>query len=228
MTIDIANRDLFANATPVSSANLDVAWALATNHSDAEIISLAVEYEQAKAAREASWKILDAAEARYVQPEVPTALLVRRGDPLSFRPCRTHDGILWYVNLVDSFRNGPVTRSATADDGERIEVPYPQAQARADEIVAAYDRWTADCEQARIECGQAAADEEDTRLYVRMWELHDQLIAMQPRTIAGIQAKARASQLRRELVEKGEECDADLQLLFSISDDVVRLGGDAA
>ncbi|KPH80672.1 hypothetical protein [Bosea vaviloviae] len=228
MTIDVSHRDLFANATPASAGNLAAAKALAGNHADALIISLAVEYEHARAAREHSQKVLGAAEARYVQPQVPAALLPRRGDPLCFRPCRTHDGTWWYVNLIDTFRKGPITRPATTHDGEEIVVPYQQAQARADEIVAAYDRWTADCTRAKIECGLAAADDEDTRLYVRMWELHDQLIAMRPMTFAGIQAKARASQLRRELVERGEECDTDLQLLFSISDDLVRLGDDAA
>jgi len=224
MTIDIASRDLFANATLASSANLAVAQALAANHPDAEIIALAVEYEQAKAAREVSSNILEEAEARYVGPEIPAALMPRHGDPLSFRPCRTHDGILWYMNLVATFRKAPVTRPATTDDGERIEVPYPQAQARADEIVAAHDRWKADCDQAKAECGLAAADEEDTRLNVRMWELHDALVAMQPKTIAGVQAKARASQLRRSFVIEGTEGDTDLELLLSISDDLVRLG----
>lgn len=227
MTVTVSQHDL-AFATLASSSVLLAANAAATNHPDAEIIALVIEYEHARNAREAHHPILEAAEALYVEPAVPTALMPRRGDPLCFRPCRRQDGTWCYIDLVHEFRKAPLMRSATTDDGERIEVPYPQAQMRADEIVASYDQWRADCDRKKHESGFAAADDEDTRLYVRMWELHDQLIAMQPKTIAGIQAKARASQFRRTLVAEGNEGDTDLELLLSISDDLVRIGGSTA
>lgn len=222
MTVTVSQHDL-AFATLASSSVLLAANAVAMNHPDAEIIALAVEYEHARAAREAHHPILEAAEALYVEPTIPAALMPRRGDPLSFGPCRRQDGTWWYINLVHQFRTVPVTRPATTDDGERIEVPYPQAQARADEIVAAYDQWRAECDRAKSESGFAAADEQDTRLYERMWELHDALSSSQPKTLEGVQAKARGSMLRHDLFETEEECCSDKELALSIVRDIVRL-----
>jgi hypothetical protein len=228
MTIDIAYGDLVGKAVPASAAHLAAAEALAVHHPDAELIGLAAEYETARQAREAHLAVLLAVEEAYSDPETPRELFARSGDPFSFRPCQRHDGRCWYRNQIEEFRAVPRTYCGVVYNGEVVRRPDPIAQRRADEIVAAFDRWDAACKQARIDSGLEALDEEDDRLYERMWALHDRIVEAVPTTFAGIAAKARASTLRHKLFETGEENESDTALTLSIIRDVVRIGTTAA
>lgn len=223
MTIDIAYQDLVAKSVPASAAHLAAAEALAVHHPDAELIGWAADYENAVQMREAHHAILSAAEEAYREPEVPAELFARSGDPFSFRPCQRHDGRWWYRSQVAEFRAVPRTYCGVVYSGKIVRHPDPIAQQRADGIVAAFDRWEAECAQAKIDCGLEAADCEDTRRYEQMWALHDQILEAQPRTLAGVQAKARASLLRHHLFEDQQDCCSDTELALSIVRDIVHL-----
>jgi len=223
MTIDVAYQNLAAKAVPASAAHLLAAEALAAHHPDAELIGLAAEYENAMRTREAHSAVLLAAEQAYRAPEEPAELFARSGDPISFRPCRRHDGRWWYRNQVAEFRAVPRTYCGVVYNGEIVRRPDPIAQQRADEIVAAFDRWDSACNQAKLDSGLEALDEEDGRLYDRMWVLHDQIVEARPETLAGVQAKARASLLRHHRFESQDECCSDTELALSIVRDILRL-----
>lgn len=63
-------------------------------------------------------------------------------------------------------------------------------QARADEIVAAYDAWVAECDATRAACGLTAAEEEADAAEGAEWELRQAALATPARTIEGLRAKA--------------------------------------
>jgi hypothetical protein len=223
MTIDIAHRDIIKTATPAASSTLQAAEALGSNHADAEIIATASEFETLELSFPAIYAACEAAENAHPGPDAPEAIFMRRGDPKSLGAKERHDKRWWYYGAIDRLRTRPMARRARTDDGEIIDVPDLAAQKRADEIVAAFDRWQAACERDKIATGRAEVEASCRRAVTKFHELHAALVAARPATLAGVKAKAQACLVRRECIEEGEDTDNDRKLVISIAEDVIRL-----
>lgn len=222
MTVTIAH-DILANAIPAPASNLAVAQAIIASSPDAELIALAVEFEALELGFEQIYEAVAEAEDAHPGPDAPEALFVRPQDPRSLPSCQRHDGLRWYRGSIDQLRSSPMMKRARTDDGEIVMVPDPVAQKRADEIVAAFDHWQAVCERDKLATGRAEVEARHNRAVARFHELIAILAESKPATIAGAQAKARATLTRKQLILDGEEIDNDRKLIVSIAEDLVRL-----
>jgi predicted secreted Zn-dependent protease len=69
--------------------------------------------------------------------------------------------------------------------------PWPEAQARADEIVAAWDKYLADMRTAREQSGFEKADEAAREAVAELRELEGQIVRTWAKTPMGMLVKAR-------------------------------------
>ena len=101
--------------------------------------------------------------------------------------------------------------------GEHEEITlhrtWPEARARADEIVASLEAWKVERELVLDGTGYSAIEAELEALQDQESELLDGLVAAPARTMAGVIAKARALTMlydRDEQIELGESTDCEL------------------
>lgn len=228
MTINVAPKDLLTAALPASQAVLAATQALASTHPDAELISLAAEFETNEMEFEPLCNAVGDAEEKHPGPEAPEAMFVRHGDPRSLKSCQRGDGRWWYRGAIDDLRAAPRMRTARTEDGETIIVPDAKAQARAEEILAAFDRWQEACERDRVATGRAAIEAKLDRHFSRFHAIMEQLGQAEAKTSAGVAAKARVAALRLSLLEEETEIPKDRTLLASIVRDLVRLTSDGS
>lgn len=181
--------------------------ALAAAGPDANLLALKARWDAVDAE---AVKITEAAAQLHdstVLPARPAALTVRPGDRdlgidryANWRGAPTG----WYrVEHRTSKTQGlrrrfyrDECRIAAAEDaaptGEEIwrRVPWPEAQARADEIVAAHDNWLAEIEAAYEASGYNAAHRRLDVVLGQQGALERELQATVPRTLAGLAALA--------------------------------------
>lgn len=223
MTINVAPQDLLTAALPASQAVLAATEAFASAHPDAELISLAAEFETNEMEFEPLCNAAGDAEEQHPGPEAPEPMFVRPGDPRSLKSCQRGDGRWWYRGAIDDLRTSPRMRTARTEDGETIVVPDPKAQARADEILVAFDRWEEACERDRIATGradlEAALDRHSARFHVIM----ERTGKTEAQTLEGVTAKARIAALRLTYLEEETAIPKDRVLLASIIRDLLRL-----
>lgn len=225
MTINITPQDLLTAALPASQMTLSAAEALATAHPDAELISLAAEFETNEMECEPLCIAVGDAEEKYPGPEAPEAMFVRHGDPRSLKSCKRGDGRWWYRGAIDDLRAAPRMRNARTEDGETIIVPDAKAQARAEEILAAFDRWKEACERDRVATGRADLEAALDRLSARFHIIMERAGRTEAKTLEGVTAKAKVAALRLSYLEEEAEIPKDRTLLASIIRDLVRLAG---
>lgn len=177
---------------------------------DAELIRLGRQFEVAAARETELGAIASAAcdEALRHMPERPAALLFREDDSL-FRLRRDRGvgvppaGDEYEWRDIEALRGRTFTRRVerlvTPEDklpssahtivgGE----PWPEAQARADEIVDAWDSWHAERHQARVEHGEIAADEAEDAARLVTQALVERIAAERATTAEGFRVKLRA------------------------------------
>lgn len=156
-------------------------------------------------------------EALGGDPPLPEAIYQTERDRLEFhfyaiepdhadpdaRPRMKVSFIEWLQrNPLIRVRN--VKRPATVADGfteeevasglntiaRHVREPWPEAQARADEIVAAWDAWTAERHRRRVASGLEAAWEENERADNQRYEAARAIAEIKATTLAGALAKA--------------------------------------
>jgi hypothetical protein len=236
-------------------ASLDTSDTFAFND-DAELLQLIDRYLDVRSRKMGQAEVCEEADRREEELRaairIPKAIFWQKGDAVHSMmrglPCPTRDGRLWYGPNIEHLRNVPQTlqdfRNCIEVDDERGKSVLigrkldPKAQARANEIVAAWDAWQAELLQARITSGEkdatdryiALSDEEDALLL--------QIIAMPATTLAGALAKARCAMLEcayRDGFEKQIEAQmadeggpTSEALCTAIARDLLRMAGESA
>lgn len=192
---------------------------------DSELIALANRHEALEAEYLAASRHAAALEG-IGKPTIPEACLVRLGDQELGLAGYAHgiEGRRWYaVESADAerrylrrrfwcFEERIATEANSVPAGDTIarRVPWPEAQARADEIVAAWDQWQADIAAAHRTSGYAEAIECATHLGDEVFALEHRIRALTPRTLAGLAALAKFAQ---RLQTEGEDDELEGGLL---------------
>jgi hypothetical protein len=167
---------------------------------DAELLDLGREWSTSAAREDRAREALWAAEERYADPEVPEALFHRPGDFrffFGFQGCGYHfTDRRWYgaPSSIAYLRAAPLCRMPEfhLDDGTVVPAkPNLAARARRDEIVGAYDRWSAERKATQDACGLTAANEEEDAANEDNRELRHRIMATPALTLAGVMLKAR-------------------------------------
>ncbi|ANY82334.1 hypothetical protein BB934_28900 (plasmid) [Microvirga ossetica] len=113
---------------------------------------------------------------------------------------------------------------------------WPEAQARADEIVAVWDKYLADTRAAREQSGFEEADEAAREAVADLHELEGRIVRMRAKTPKGMLVKARMAALDPTTVSTVDDLEHALEERFetghiiglSLILDVLDLhGGDA-
>jgi hypothetical protein len=192
---------------------------------------------------------------REIRPKMPMALIKTEDDvrfglsaPLHHVACK-----VWEPILLNQWRGKPrkhyvrydVTDADRAkynlpEDAEfisRLE-PWPEAQARADEIIAAWDAWEAELERARMLSGQEAANELYNAIADEKDEVLAQIVAFPATTFAGAVAKARCARtecswldgLEKQIAAQIEDNGGPNSeaVCTSIARDLLRIAGETA
>jgi hypothetical protein len=110
----------------------------------------------------------------------------------------------------DPFRPGDVVISSE---------PWPEAQARANEIVQAYDSWQGNAMAVRAEIGLTRTEEAEGIAFLQAHLIAQEIVETRATTAAGMAVKARIMSVRREA-----GCGAavfDQQLTWSIVRDLI-------
>ena len=124
----------------------------------------------------------------------------------------------------------------TQEDWEREEIDKskwrprkdPQAQARANEIIAAWDEHKAACERLQDEIGLTAANEKCDALFDRVAALREQILETEAHTVRGLGVKASVAWYERPAWAIGdwrEQDDPDERATVAVLSDVLRLAG---
>ncbi|KLK90294.1 hypothetical protein AA309_26550 [Microvirga vignae] len=199
----ITRRSILAGlGAAIPATAVAAAPVFAAQHPDAELLALGCQWDESAAAIDAVRKAFDIAEERFgeIEIEEPEELFQQPQDmSLGFAGAHErHDGRRWYVCRIDELRTKPRlkqdwSRITKAPNGEHfcVYVADPKAQARADEIVAAYDRWQANIARAEDTSGLTAAKAEDERLQKINRDLCEQILSTPARTVEGLAVKAR-------------------------------------
>lgn len=180
-------------------------------HPDAELLDLErrrVEVQTAADEAQSRWGALTDS---ITLPEAPDALLLRDEDrvlKLAVYAVERDDGRMWYAvepigverRLLRRKHWRWQRRPTRPGDGPlgtdwiETRVPWPEAQARADEIVAAWDAWVAEKDRIHEASGWNAAGDEWDRLDDLLEEIEYAIWATTAHTSAGLLVKARLAQ----------------------------------
>lgn len=207
----LARRSLMRGALAASAAVLTFrlpAMAAPAPHPDARLMALWDAYQDACDAEDEAVRIeerlFDEWQAR--SPERPDVLLVRPEDQLGVNTGHVtdHDGVAWYSPAaVDHLRTKRQVRRIErkpqpGEYGREWQewevivsgVPCPERQARAAEIVAAYDAWKAEDARVQDEIGLAAQQAESARCSSVVYRLEREIITAPARGLEGLAVKA--------------------------------------
>ncbi|MGE8128926.1 hypothetical protein ACQKQD_18295 [Methylobacterium sp. NPDC080182] len=210
---------------------------------DAELLHLGQQFEAARERETAACEACNAAqrEADRHMPERPACLTLRVSDhPLNVYPHRMHPDALEGIQLGTADiewlrRKMPMMHEVLRPirEGERAHVdhpgrkfdivPHPEAQARAEEIVAASDAWHAERVRIHGEYVTQALDDAANDAGNAAVALAERIAALPARTAEGFRVKLRAlSHYRRNtlLSEITDEPDPDQLLSHSLWRDV--------
>ncbi|XYD08794.1 hypothetical protein R1A27_28295 [Methylobacterium sp. NMS12] len=223
--------------TPASGATHQSA----NPHPDAALLDLERRWLTANAAYETACDVEEALDDYC--PPLPEALFLRQGDHAlglgkyatgrgdgdeDDRPRYCHEGgkteLRGWRRRHWKWEQHPGTGEDGTPDGSMIErrVPWLEAQARADEIAEAWDRWTADEKAARQTSGYAAAAREARRLGKVVGEIEREIEGATPLALEGLAVKARHLQ---RATNRGDEITDAAALIVR---DILALAGGAA
>ena len=228
---------LDALAALADPAMADAAPALdVRSDTDAFLLDLGRQFETARLAEdEATNRFADAEAALHAAlPEKPAGLVFRDGDH-AFKLRRLHmhpdgfEGLPVTPSDIAWMMRQPIQHDVLRDvrDGERAwrdfpgkvmeSQPWPEAQARADELIALYDGWQAECERVRTASGVDAADEEMKAAFQAAKALAVQIAAVPTRSAEGLKVKIRA--LSFYFSSPGDDEDPEAILARSLAHD---------
>jgi len=235
----LSRRDVTLGAAVVAAVPLPVMAApVAADHPDAELIALWQRWEEARRIERAAlarWDtipnardLIDTPEALSVQPDDDALGIANLADV-------THDGRLWYcVGNPGSRHRASVLREPRRRNRIRPPVPsdnlptnawavvsgepWPEAQARADAIVAAWDWYEAETARLNEASGHDAAEREWQACDGELGIAEDDIMNTQARNLAGLTIKAR---IAHEQDARGDRVSTDL--LFEIVRGLVAL-----
>ena len=235
-----------------------VATAIASEPPGADLARAIAAYEAAAAEHEAALELISEANAIYMElggaPSRPEALFYREQDRelgLSASAVSEGERRVYPVSTLKYLRHTPrvhrreVNHPATLADGftqddidadvVRIQVvrePWPEAQARADEIVAAWDAWGAEHTRRLSRSGLQAAREVEKRACAARskasndlaWVPADDLVGILKKValVVAIHGDDAASFLDDSLLEASGD---DQRLIASIVHDLMLMAG---
>lgn len=229
-------------AAPVVSVPVLAALPAAAGepHPDAALLALGAWFEAAETAYRAACRRAEEIEAAIVLPEKPAAIYAAEGDDalgLARYAAERDDGRHWYiVGRADASpkpglrqpRLRLAERDATPADGLPAHstvaryVPWPEAQARADEIVSAYEAWVAERDRIDVESGLEAANRASDALGEELSDIEAAIEDATARTLDGLRVKARMA--RRDL-DQGFQINEALH--ESLIRDLLAMEGEA-
>lgn len=209
-------------------------------HPDAALLLLGVRFDAAEAAYSAACDRAEAIRAVIVFPERPAAVYAAEGDrALRLRGYATEhdDRGVWYPVPHANAPPGPglrqprlqlEERDATPADGLPANsmiaryVPWPEAQARADEIVSATEAWRAERDRIDVESGLEAANQAADALGEELSDIEAAIEDATARTLDGLRVKARIA--RRDFATSDQINEA---LHEGLIRDILAMGGEA-
>lgn len=209
-----ASRRGFLYGVAALTLSTQAASAIEPN-SDAELLDLWHRRGRALEAAKAAGDRHDALSDATKFPEPPEAVFVQEGDrELGLAKLADHEGQERPRYVVGSpgarLRAGQLRRPQTHyvdepfPEGHQLHgtgdvlarrVPWPEAQARADAIVAAYDGWVAEQERIYVASGIEAANAEWEDLDDARAEIDGAIRDATARTLDGVRIKAQLVQL---------------------------------
>lgn len=215
-------------------------------HRDAELIALWQKREAANREWLSASDRLEAARDAHHSVEWPEALAVQLGDDdLGLARLANHEreGRKWYwvgdlnadphltpASKLRQPRLLTVTRPVCPEDNlpadaQRVvsSKPWPDAQARADEIVAAWDARQAEAARQNAINGYDAAVAHEHACEAALYDIESEIVAAEAHTVAGLAIKARLVNVE---LERGFGPSDDL--LRSITATLITLGAPVA
>jgi hypothetical protein len=238
-----------ALATLASAAALAVTAApvaAQAAHADQELLDLAPKYDAALQVENAAYEPLmalsDACQA--ARPPMPDALRHRVWDhsmwlfpisPLTRRISDLDNGDFYCVEEVDQLRAKPRTKRVAkvkecskgvlTEVGPMMDVPHPEAQARADEIIAAWDEHRAACQAVTASFGFDDAEQAFYQLARTRVAIGDRIVALRATTIGGLRVRAKivAHMFSEDDLEPEDEQSTDEKMMWAIVRDLVRI-----
>ncbi|WP_264051694.1 hypothetical protein [Methylobacterium flocculans] len=178
---------------------------------DALLVHLGRQFEAARLAEEAAHARFNKADelADAGRPAKPGSLVFRASDrSFGLRESSMHpdawEGLEVFHDDIEWMRRRAFTREVWRDarEGERAwkghggklpEIqPYPEAQARAAELVGIWDAWQADCDRAEAEAGVPAASDASMAAFQAGKAIASQIAELPARTAEGLKVKIRA------------------------------------
>lgn len=202
----------YAESYPVAISDADPDTTEEETGSDAELLRLGRQFEAASAREKAANEACNAAqdEADRHMPERPACLIYRASDAtlavhqermmaeaLSGRAIRSSD-IEWLRRKMPMHHEvlrpiRPGERAHIDHPGRKFDiVPHPEAQARAEEIVAAWDAWQAERLQVLSEHCPDALEETANEAGDIAANLAHRIAALPALTAVGLRVKLRA------------------------------------
>lgn len=182
-----------ATAMPVAAAALPAA-----PHPDAELLALADQYIAAQ--KEADRLYLVADRLDPPRGPLPEALLWREADtelglPEPIFNERKGEPLTWRCGVA-ALRREKWMRASRLEDGDKLtisswyEIPSPEARARADEIIAAFDAWLETGKPLRGYKSAIRARDRADRIADR---INHEIAQTPARTMEGLRAKVRCA-----------------------------------
>ncbi len=178
---------------------------------DAELLALADEWKAACVRFAQAADVLAAAETRYfaAKPEFPDACNRQSGDPAlnlcasfnvgkpydrsEIEELRKHGRKRAFYELLTAEERTRLGLPTDALEIQRLE-PWPEAQARADEIISAWDKYHADVERAHEESGVEAAEQVENEAMDEMDDIRDRIAQTRAHTLKGLLIKAQMAE----------------------------------
>ncbi|MGA0595168.1 hypothetical protein [Enterovirga sp. CN4-39] len=217
MAQNASRRSLLASLAtlPVTAAGVIPAVATAAE-TDGVLLAAIDCFRNAVAAHNAAIAADDDAMERYEAPEFPETLYVRNTDcglvvPVGYSGRGGErryfkEVTIEYLRTVPCERVVTHARPATMEDGftekevtsgidilvRHTREPWPEAQARADEIVSAWDALQAELQRRQDACGLTATHATLETTQLAYANARDVLLETEARTIEGVIAKAAA------------------------------------
>ncbi|MCJ2092273.1 hypothetical protein MKK67_07160 [Methylobacterium sp. J-072] len=240
MSGGISRRSMLVGLTTSTVPTLPVL--AGDTHPDAELLDLWRRRGLAEAAAKAAGRRHDDLSDATKLPLPPEAVFVQAGDEgFGFLGLATAHGSgrLWYSVQAPGAggRAGPLRRRRTRivdepfPEGHSLHgtdstigrrVAWPEAQARADAIVAAWDGWKAELERIYAASGLHAAEAEWEALDDAQNELDGAIRDATARTLDGLRIKAQLAQ-----IDLDEETRPDPGLIAGLVRDIMAMQAQA-
>jgi hypothetical protein len=248
-----SRRSLLASLATLPAITSRTASTLASP-ADAALFAALARFHDANRAVDLACAAEDEAMSRYEAPDFPDALWVRDKDPGLVVPVGYSGGggqrryfqdvTIEYLRKLPCERRIRHERPATAEGGfteaelaegqviVRYErQPWPEAQARADEIVTAFDAWQSEKQRRRDASGLTTALSAVDGARRAYRKARDELIRIPARTMEGVIAKAACviesfyadEDGQEQLAEDVEGAFAGLGISLTLARDLYRL-----